>query len=302
MTTMVLHVVTLACVAVFGLAVIARYIKYAKMPIHLRWELYPVAHEKGAAHGGSYLEQTDWWTKPRETSLFNELKDFIPELLFLKALYHHNRPLWYRSFPFHFGLYLSAGFGALVVLSAILGAAGVNIGATLGKIVLYLSMGLGWGGIVLALFGALGLLQRRLTDPELKDYTSPAAIFNLVLFIATYGVLLAIAIQEPKLSVFHGYAASLFSFADAPMGVLPFVGILMCVVMMAYIPLTHMAHFFLKWFTWHKIRWDDEPNMVGSKIEKRVQAALAQKPTWAAAHIKADGNKNWVDIATEELD
>ena len=32
----------------------------------------------------------------------------VPEMLFLHGLRTFNRSLWYRSFPFHFGLYLLA--------------------------------------------------------------------------------------------------------------------------------------------------------------------------------------------------
>jgi len=38
--------------AVFLVAVAARWLKLKRMPVHLRWELYPVAHEANAAHGG----------------------------------------------------------------------------------------------------------------------------------------------------------------------------------------------------------------------------------------------------------
>ena len=66
----------------------------------------------------------------------------------------------------------------------------------------------------------------------------------------------------------------------------------------AYVPLTHMSHFFTKWFMYHDIRWSDEPLVRGGKIEKQVLESLAFKPTWAAAHIQGDGKKTWVDIAT----
>ena len=66
--------VTYLCVAVFLGAVISRFLKIQRLPIHLRWELYPVAHEKGRAeYGGSYLEESNWWTKPRESSKAGEL-------------------------------------------------------------------------------------------------------------------------------------------------------------------------------------------------------------------------------------
>ena len=42
-------------------ACIVRGLRYARAPMHLRWELYPVPHEeaKRAAYGGSRYEDTD---------------------------------------------------------------------------------------------------------------------------------------------------------------------------------------------------------------------------------------------------
>ena len=90
--------------------------------MHVRWELYPVAHEGKRAHyGGSYLEESEWWKKKREVSLWGELKVMVPEIVFLVALKEHNSRLWSRSFPFHFGLYLVGACTALMMLSGLLG-------------------------------------------------------------------------------------------------------------------------------------------------------------------------------------
>ena len=43
----------------------------------------------------------------------------IPEMLLLKGLWEFNRKLWYRSFPFHFGLYILIGAAILSGLGAI---------------------------------------------------------------------------------------------------------------------------------------------------------------------------------------
>jgi len=91
--------------------------------MHVRWELYPVAHEgKKASYGGSYMEEFEWWEKPRTNSTIGELKVMVPEILFLKALWEHNRTMWLRSFPFHFGLYLLIACTALMVLTAAISA------------------------------------------------------------------------------------------------------------------------------------------------------------------------------------
>ena len=71
---------------------------------------------------------------------------------------------------------------------------------------------------------------------------------------------------------------------------------------MAYIPLTHMSHFFTKWFMYHDIRWSDEPNIRGGRIERRVTEALHYPVSWSAPHIRGDGRKNWVDVATSGVE
>ena len=76
------------------------------------------------------------------------------------------------------------------------------------------------------------------------------------------------------------------------------VEIALASVLMAYIPLTHMSHFFTKWFTYHHVRWSDEPNVAGGKIEKEVAKALQYPVSWSAPHIRGDGKKTWVDVAT----
>jgi hypothetical protein len=69
------YVLTYLGLAVFVLAVARRIVAYKRNPMHLRWELYPVAHEGGgrASYGGGYLEELEWWNKPRETSRLREL-------------------------------------------------------------------------------------------------------------------------------------------------------------------------------------------------------------------------------------
>ena len=59
----ILQVLSYAALLIFIAASLSRIIKVAKMPVHLRWELYPVPHERGRAHyGGSRLEENEWWT------------------------------------------------------------------------------------------------------------------------------------------------------------------------------------------------------------------------------------------------
>jgi nitrate reductase gamma subunit len=299
---------TYASAAVFVIAVASRFVKYASLPIHLRWELYPVAHEKGRAHyGGSYLEELDWWTKPRESSLIGELKVMVPEILLLAGVHEHNKKHWYRSFPFHFGLYLLGGLIALLVIGAVASAAGADIspdGSLFGKAVYHLTYILGWTGLILGFVGSIALLARRLFNVAYREYTKTSDFFNLFLFIVTFAVAIAAhGSGDPYFVQLRTYFQDLitftFSFSGGP---LLAAEIVLASFLVAYIPLTHMSHFFTKWFMYHDIRWSDEPSFRGGKIEERVGKALRYPVSWAAPHIRGDGKKNWVDVATSGVE
>ena len=100
-----------ASILAFVIGTVYKLIKLSRMPLHLRWDLYPIPHEKGKGdYGGSYYEEVEWWTKPASVSISSEVKEMAKEILFIQSMYHNNRPLWLFSFPFHFGLYLSIVF------------------------------------------------------------------------------------------------------------------------------------------------------------------------------------------------
>jgi len=305
---MLLHLLTYVSLLVFLIAVAARYHRIQKYPLHLRWEIYPVPHEgKRAAYGGSRLEEVDWWTKNHAPSRLTELKFMLPEMIFIKALYEHNRKLWYRSFPFHFGLYLLAAFAGLLVLGAVLEQAAIPVKANaggFGGVLAVVTLVVGVLGLVLGLLGGLGLLLLRLTDDDLKPYTNFSHLFNLLFLIVSLALLAVAWIGADRdFSLLRGYVSSLLTFnlsASTGSGVLN-LAVLMLSLLVAYVPLTHMSHFFVKWFTWHKIRWDDEPNVKGGRIEVMIQKALQSPVSWSGEHIHADGKKNWADIATEEI-
>jgi nitrate reductase gamma subunit len=69
-------------------------------------------------------------------------------------------------------------------------------------------------------------------------------------------------------------------------------------LLVAYIPLTHMSHMFMKYFLYHNVKWDDAPNRRGGRIEASVRKNLNLRPTWGARHVGADGRKTWGDIAS----
>ncbi len=288
---------------VFVVATAVRAWMYARTPIHLRWELYPVPHEdpEKVKHGGSYFEDKDWWTHRRRFNLAGELRVMVPEMLFLNALREHNRKLWIRSFPFHFGLYMLAGTCGLVLVAAVGGlAAPAVMAGTLAALLHVLYTACGVAGTALAVTGAIALLHRRLTDPELKTYTTPGDIFNLLFFVVAFGVLAAgFALRSPQEPGAVAVVRGLLTFDTAlRVPALFGAGLVLCALLAAYIPLTHMAHFVGKYFTYHSVRWNDQVNLRGSAIEAKLTEYLTYRPTWSAAHVGADGKRSWAEIAT----
>jgi nitrate reductase gamma subunit len=307
-------IVAYLAAAIFLIAVISRFVKISRLPMHLRWELYPVAHEKGRSHyGGSYLEEPDWWTKKRESSVIGELKVMIPEILLLAGVREHNPKHWFFTFPFHFGLYLLGGLLVLLLVGGVAGAAGADLSPNaglFGVLVYHLTYILGYLGLILALAGALALLARRTFDTDYREYTAPGDYFNLLFFIVTAGVaLLHHLVADPSFVWLRAFFERLVTFnltmdgaAFGPRPGLMAAEIILGALLLAYIPLTHMAHFFTKWFMYHDIRWSDEPNIRGGKIEKKIQEMLNYPVSWSAPHIRGDGKKTWAQVATEGVE
>jgi len=297
----IVYVVAYVALLVFIGAVARRAIKYLNNPVHLRWELYPVAHEgKGRdVYGGSYLEDVDWWKKPREVSMVNELKVMVPEILFLKAVWEHNRPLWYSTYAFHLGLYLASAFIALMIGGAIAQAAGAPPDAgALAILFVTIPSILGPVAFSLTILGSLLLLHRRLTNEAMRIYSSPGHFFNLALFIIAMGLALASwQTHDPTFSHLRGFLANLMTFQLAAFDNPLFAAqLLVAFGLLAYIPLTHMAHFFMKYFLYHDIRWGDESNAQGA-YSARIATVLSYPVAWSAAHVKGTG-KNWAEVAT----
>ena len=280
----------------FGAGTVAAILRHARAPMHLRWELYPVPHEapERARHGGSRFEESNWWRKRQRRHLAGELKAMLPEMLFLVGLREHNRSLWYRSFPFHFGLYLlAAATGLLAAGGAVLAfGPGLSIGAREAVTLGWAALGL--PGAVLCMAGSLGLLHARLTQPKLRSYSTPADYFNLAAFTVTVAVLtLGCLAQGPgTLEV----VAGLLAFDTRVAIAAPLAGALVLAsLLLAYIPFTHMAHFVAKWFTYHQVRWDDAA--AGARARAKMSEYLTYRPTWSARHVEADGTKTWADVA-----
>ena len=304
------YLLSYLCIFVFLFAAAHRIYRQITLPVHVRWEIYPVQHETAArvAYGGSYLEEVNWWEKRQQRSLFNELRYMLPEILLLRGLWRENRSLWRVSFPFHFGLYLMiATFGLLLVnaLVTLWSDYPAAPGGTIRSLLDGLVVGAGWTGLILGNIGSLGLLTKRWTEPDLRSYSSFSDYFNILfIFLFFFSALAAAVFTDPLLEGAKSYAFGLLTGGRSPNAFAPAqsiaggVAIASASLLAAYIPLTHMSHMFMKFFLYHQVKWDDAPNLRGGKLEKAICKNLGLIPTWRAKHVDADGQKSWRDIAS----
>jgi nitrate reductase gamma subunit len=268
--------------------------RYAKMPTHLRWELYPLAGERNRPWGGSYLEESDWWTKPpEEKNLLGEAKFIGEEVLFFKEYYHLNRKFWYFVYPFHIGIFLFAGFVVLLLVGALtmVGDMAVSAGSTSawGSLVYYLTIIAGSAGLILGSLGCVGLLIRRITDNNLAPYTKRIDYINLIFVMAVFLTgLSSWAFADSTFATAREYMKGLITFNSVG-GIETIIAthIVLLLLILLYMPFTNMMHFFAKSFAYHSVRWDDGPNLRGSKLEKRLGPLLNQPVSWSAPHIEA---------------
>jgi nitrate reductase gamma subunit len=223
------------------------------------------------------------------------------EILSLKGLWEFKKKMWYRSYPFHLGLYLMVGAVGLLFSTAVVSLFSPGLlSHGMEDILRHAYTVAWWVGTALTLLGATALLIYRLSDEQLKPYTVPGDVFNLLLFIAALGLLACAYVLGP------GDSPSALALAQ---GLLTFntnlkipgllaTGWVLCGLLLAYIPTTHMSHFIAKYFTYHSVRWDDQASLKDRKFEKKIAEYLTYRPNWAASHIGGNGVSRWADIAT----
>ena len=292
----------LAVVGFFCMAYIKIRAYLASSPLHVRWELYPVPHEGvKTVYGGSFMEEKDWWTKPRHVAHLGDVKALLTEVLFLHATFEHNIKLWVRTYPFHVGMYMLMG-GTIIVLCAAVaqicglapqGGLMIFVGNVINAMVLV--------GSVCIITGGLALVQRRRSDPGLRRYSTPEHYFNLLIFVLFGALGLAAWATAPSyFELARGFIYNLLTANFVlPQNSLFVLHLLVGFFLLIWIPMTHMGHVFMKYFTYHDIRWGDEPTTYSAKNQEKISEALQYKVTWAASHIAGDGApKSWVDVAT----
>lgn len=298
---MVLLILLYAALAVFTAGNLYRILRVVRMPAHLRWELYPLPHgsSEKQSYGGSYFEETDWWTKSTGSSRMRELAVMLQEILLLKGVWAHFRQLWPWSWLLHMGFYSLAGTAALGFSAAI--AASNTVHGTANTLAM-LTRVMAWIAVSTGLAGTLGLLAMRAASPRLRPFSSRGNFFNLAVIAAMFATGLAgLLFERTMVECMIGVVGTLLGIREMPrLPVIAAAHIGVVAVFLTYFPFTHMTHLYMKYFSYHHVRWDDAPSTQDLKARESIAHSLDQCVSWAAPHIGSGGTKRWVDVLSSK--
>jgi len=273
-----------ASIVLFVVLVVYKFIKVKNLPLNLRWEVYPVPNETNEKrqYGGSYMEDTDWVKKPRHASKLAELAEIGSEIFFLKRVREHNPyGLWSLSMAMHWGLYILVLWLGLLVVSNVMPA------------LTPLSNWMGGIAFLLGTFGSIALIIKRVTNSNLRLYTTSIDYFNLMFLVVIFGLGLATWTMDPQLAEHQTYINRMFTFD--PISISPTVtGMFFALqAFVIYMPLSKLIHYIMKHFTFTEILWDDAFNVKGSEKDGQILRQLSYMVDWAAPHIGQ--GKTWLE-------
>lgn len=283
-------------VAVYTVKVVA----WLRLPPHIRWDLYPVIHEEHYRYGGSYYESPDWWTRPRSKHRGRSLLYALKDNLYMGEYFTRNRAYWAVLLPWHLGFLFIITFHILCFFAAAAMAAGIDVAAGSSQLAgrVFYGLLLVTGGIafVLGTFGSIGMPVLRLLDRGLRTFSMPMNFFNYLFFLIVYGSgLVAWLALDPTFAEYRTYWLGLITLTPPALHPLTLFHICLFDLFLIYLPFTRSTHYITRILAYFFIRWDDEPNLAGSKLERQINGLLAQRLSWAAKHIPQ--GKSWVEAA-----
>ncbi len=277
-------------------------IQYAKMPLHLRWDLYSIIHQDGRGHVGSYYEDLERWTGPHRKRFVKSILFLLKDNFYLGEYFHQNRGYWYVLFPWHVGFLLIITFNALCFFAAFSMVLGLSVSPEspniVGRILYHSILFAGVGSFITGSFGSMGMILKRLSSRELRAYASPMNYFNYVFLLTLFmSGFCAWYFVDPMFSEYREFWKGLVTLSPRDVQLAWAIHIVLVALVKLYLPFTRSMHYIARFFAFLWIQWDDRPNLRGSKIEKNVQKWLNQPVSWSAPHIQS--GQKWTDLALE---
>lgn len=278
-----------------------KIVKYLRMPVHLRWELYPVIHEEKFSYGGSYLENVDWRTKfVRKKRWFRAFFYLLKDYFTLSDYARRKFLYWLGLYPWHMGFILIITFHILCFLSAVFTLFGLDVSENsksfFGRGFSHLVLTVGVGSFVLGLFGSVLISIRRLIDPDLRNFASPVNFLTyLFTFLVFLSGLLSWYVDDPKFAEYKDFWVGLLTLQFRDLKFFTKLHVFVFDLFLIYLPFTRSLHYITRFFAFFFIRWDDEPNIPGGDLEMKLKNQLRSKVSWGAPHIQT--GRSWLEVA-----
>jgi nitrate reductase gamma subunit len=301
MGTLILYLTYIAYVFIVAVYTI-KVVSWLRMPPHIRWDLYPVIHEDNYRYGGSYYEHTEWWTRPRPGNDLRSLWYSLKDNFYMGEYYKKNPLYWLFLLPWHLGFIFIIVFHILCFFAAVSMFGGLEISAAApqvaGKAFYYLLLAVGAIAFVAGTFGCVGMPLIRWFDRSLRAYATPMNYFNYIFFLIVYASgLYAWLALDPTLEEYRSYWTGLITLSAPHLHPMTILHIALFDIFLIYLPFTRSTHYITRILAYYFIRWDDEPNTRGSKLESEINTLLGQKVSWEGPHIAT--GKSWGEVATE---
>ncbi len=265
--------------------VVLKFYQISKMPINVRWEIYPVPH--GKKDDGSYLEETNWISKEHKKNAIAEITEPLKEILYLHRVKEFNTyGLWIWSMALHWGLWLMFLWIFLIIIAQFFTV--INLSNFI--LIPYLAY-------ILGVIGCTGLIFKRLLNEDLKLYTSGIDYFNLFFLLSIFISGFLMAIKENFVNENFAYVNGIanLNLALSEISIITIIHFVLFEIFLIYIPFSRFFHGPVKFFTFHKILWDDEYQKKGSSAEKSIMQQLNFKVKWVGPHILPE--QSWLDNA-----
>lgn len=269
--------------------IIVKFYKISQMPLNIRWEIYPLpkGDREKILYGGSYMEEVDWAKRENPKRSYFEFIEPFKELFFLHRVHKFNKyGLWIWSMALHWGVGLLFGWLLILVINSIITEVDLSV-LTFIPIFAY----------ILGIVGSIGLIAKRLTNNELKMYASGIEYLNLLFLLSIFLTGFLMFLEDSSLNEAFLYMSGIlrFSLPVSELSSLTLIHFLLVSLFLIYIPFSKFFHGPVKFFTFHKILWNDEFQVKGSKAERKIMEQLNYKVKWAGPHILPD--KTWLDNA-----
>ena len=259
------------------------------MPRNLRWELYPVVHEKNYKYGGSYYEEIEYWKKPRKRNVLRSVFTLVRRYLAMGSYFEKKRGYWFGLYPWHMGFLLIVFFDVLIVIDAIfMKAGGWEISGTAGgggEFLYYLTLVAGLASFTLGCFGSIMMLLLRTFDENLREYATPQNYVNYLFFLVMFASgWAAWIIDDSTFAGFREFWVGILSADTVSVGGWEQFHIIAFAAFLIYLPLTRSTHYITKILYFFWVLSGDAFNTGKGEMDAGLNECLNYSPTWSAAH------------------